>query len=54
VLPILRHTGIELGYLSGAPFDPRPLLAGQNLREPLLAARPVNMERLRASVRTRV
>jgi myo-inositol-1(or 4)-monophosphatase len=54
VLPILRHTGIELRYLSGAPFDLRPLQAGQNLREPLLAARPANMERLRSSIRTRV
>jgi myo-inositol-1(or 4)-monophosphatase len=54
VLLILRHTGIELRYLSGAPFDPRPLQAGQTLREPLLAARPANMARLRASIRTRV
>ena len=27
VLPILKHTGIELRYLSGAPFDVRDLSA---------------------------
>lgn len=53
VLPILRHTGIQLSYLSGAPFDLRPLQDGQQISEPLLAARPENMERLRSSIRTK-
>ena len=38
VLPILKHTGIELRYLSGAPFDVRDLLQGETAPEPLVAA----------------
>jgi myo-inositol-1(or 4)-monophosphatase len=51
VLPMLQHTGIELRYLSGAPFDLRELLAGESAREPLLASRALNIARLLESVR---
>ena len=38
VLPILMPLGIELRYLSGAPFLVRDLMDGQRAPEPMLAA----------------
>lgn len=53
VLPILRHTGIELRYLSGAPVRIRDLLDGQPASQPILAAAPHLVEPLRAMIRPR-
>jgi myo-inositol-1(or 4)-monophosphatase len=53
VLPILRHTGIELRYLSGAPVRIGDLLDGRPAPEPLLAAAPHLIEPLLAVIRPR-
>jgi myo-inositol-1(or 4)-monophosphatase len=53
VLPILHHTGIALRYLSGAPFDIRPLLSGEPASEPLLAAPPALIAELRSRIAVR-
>lgn len=53
VLPILRHAGIELRYLSGMPVRMRDLLDGQPASEPILAAAPHLVEPLRAMIRPR-
>lgn len=53
VLPILRHTGIELRYVSGAPVHIGDLLGGQPTAEPLLAAAPHLMAQLMAVIRPR-
>jgi fructose-1,6-bisphosphatase/inositol monophosphatase family enzyme len=51
VMPVLEHAGIALGYLSGAPFDGRDLMHGKAAAEPLLAAHPSWMERIRETIR---
>ena len=51
VLPILMHTGIELRYLSGDPFDVRDLLDGEAAPEPLVAAHATIIEDVLESIR---
>ena len=57
VLPMLLRFGIDLCYLSGAPFHIHDLLDGQRAPEPILAARAdlirplLSMIRLKASMR---
>ena len=49
-LPLLDRCGVALSYLSGAAFDPAPLLDGRPLPEPLLVARPAVMEEMRRRI----
>ncbi len=50
LLPVLNQTGIAYEYLSGASVDLKALLSGQRTPEPILAARPEWIQRLRASI----
>ena len=50
-LPILEQAGGTVSYLSGQPFDPTALLDGNKAPEPILAAHPGEIERLRAMIR---
>jgi myo-inositol-1(or 4)-monophosphatase len=50
VLPIMNALGYKLEYLSGRNFDPNDLLTGKGISEPLLAAHPVNFDRLKATI----
>ena len=52
-LPILERAGGAVSYLSGRPFDPAALLDGRKAPEPILAAHPEVIERLRAAIRWR-
>lgn len=49
-LPILERAGGTVSYLSGQPFDPTALLDGRRAPEPILAAHPGVMKRLRATI----
>lgn len=50
VLPVLQPLGIELRYLSGAPFAVEALLAGEQIPEPILAAPAHLLDPLRAMI----
>lgn len=49
-LAILRQAGYAIEYLSGRPFDLRPLMDGRKCAEEVLATRPEWMARLRAQI----
>lgn len=50
LLPVLAATGIAVETLSGQPFHPTDLLDGKMATEPLLAAHPSLMARLRDEI----
>ena len=49
-LAILERAGGEIRYLSGRPVDLRPLLDGSRAPEPIVAAHPALIERVRALI----
>ncbi len=51
VMPLLRATGIQLGYLSGRDFQLRQLLDGSPSLEPLIAAPAALIEEVRGLIR---
>ena len=51
MLPVLSAVGIEVAYLSGQPFHPAAALDGSLIRDPLLAAHPSVMEKLRGMIK---
>lgn len=50
MLPVLAGLGIEISYLSGKPFQPAALLDGSPIGEPLLAAHPSVIQKLRGKI----
>lgn len=50
LLPVLAAVGVVVTNLAGQPFSPADLLAGQAIREPLLAAHPQVIETLRGQI----
>lgn len=53
VLPLLRVSGIALKYLSGAEFQPGPLLDGSPAPESLIAAPAALLETIRGQIRSK-
>lgn len=51
VLPILEQTGVQVEFFSRGSFTPASFFQTGKLPEELLAARPENMEKIRAGIR---
>ena len=49
-LPLRTETGVEVNFLSGKPLITAEHLDGKKFPEELLAARPINIEKLRAVI----
>jgi fructose-1,6-bisphosphatase/inositol monophosphatase family enzyme len=53
VLPLLAHCGVQVTYLSGKPFAATPLMSGERMPEPILAARPAIWDTVRGYIHLR-